>query len=53
MFIQVHKFIAKCRSIYNERYIYTMAVAVLLKSDVSTAEAAQKSLELFQESLGI
>lgn len=53
MFIEVHKSTADCGSIYNERYIYAIAVAVLLKPDVSAAEAAKKFLELFQESLGI
>lgn len=53
MFIEVHKSTADCGSIYNERYIYAMAVAVLLKPDVSAAEAAKKFLELFQELLGI
>lgn len=37
-FIKVHKIIAECGSIHNERYIYiyAVAVAVLLMSDVST-----------------
>lgn len=35
-FIKVHKIIAECGSIHNERYIYATAVAVLLMSDVST-----------------